>query len=202
MLISNRTFSSGFAILAAAVLASGCDRVQSLTKSLKTTREKLAPAPSTAPQATGPMEPVMDLDSSNYASFVARSNQLVIVDFYADWCGPCKMIGPVLEQAVAAHPGVVSLGKVNVDRAGQLASEQQVRGIPDVRFFRNGKQVDQLVGFPGEAAVLEKVNALSQGLVASPAATSPTAATAPATSNEPKMQRMKKDWLPPGVSRR
>lgn len=178
----------GFSLLTAAALFTGCDRVQTLTKKLKVTREGAAGS-----------DPVTAIGSSTYAGFVSQKNKLVIVDFYADWCGPCKKMGPVLEQAAAAHPGVVCLGKVNVDQAGQLAAEHQVRGIPDVRFFKDGKQVDQFVGFPGEATVLQKIDALAKGT----AAAAPTPATpAPAASSEPKIQPMKKGWLPPGIERR
>ena len=194
MFISKRMLMPGFSLLTAAALFTGCERVQTLTKKLKVTRESASTAAVAASS-----DPVTAIDASTYPDFVSRKNKLVIVDFYADWCGPCKQMGPVLEKAVAAYPGVVCLGKVNVDQAGQLAAEQRVNGIPDVRFFKDGKQVDQFVGFPGEAAVLQKIDALAKGIA--PAAP-PPATPAPAASSEPKIQPMKKDWLPPGMEKR
>lgn len=197
MFISKRMLMPGFSLLTAAALFTGCERVQTLTKKLKVTRESASTAAVAASS-----DPVTAIDASTYADFVSRKNKLVIVDFYADWCGPCKQMGPVLEKAVAAYPGVVCLGKVNVDQAGQLAAEQRVNGIPDVRFFKDGKQVDQFVGFPGEAAVLQKIDALAKGIAPAAPAAPPPATPAPAASSEPKIQPMKKDWLPPGMEKR
>jgi thioredoxin 1 len=190
----------GLPLLMAVVILSGCDRVQSLTKKLKTTREATATASNAS--ATVSSDPVQTLDSSSYAGFVSQKGKLVIVDFYADWCGPCKRMGPVLEKAVAAHPGVVCLGKVNVDQAKQLAAENQVGGIPDVRFFRDGKEVDKVVGFPGETVLMEKITAMSKSIVPAAAPAADGSQAKPAASSEPKIQRMKKDWLPPGIEKR
>lgn len=200
MFTSKRLSLPGFLILLAAASLTGCDRVQSLTKKLKVTRE--ATANTSNAIATVSPDPVQTLDSASYASFVSQNNKLVIVDFYADWCGPCKMMGPALEKAVAAHPGVVCLGKVNIDQAKQLAAENKVGGIPDVRFFQNGKEVDKIVGFPGEAALSAKVTALSKDIIPVAAPASDGSAAKPTTPSEPKIQRMKKDWLPPGVEKR
>lgn len=188
----------GLPLLLVAAVLTGCDQVQSLTKKLKVTRESAATAANAVAAVSA--DPVQAIDSSTYAGFVSQKGKLVIVDFYADWCGPCKMMGPALEKAVAAHPGTVCLGKVNVDQAKQLAAENKVGGIPDVRFFQDGKQVDQFVGFPGEAGVLEKVAVLSNGIV--PATTPDGSPPKPTTPSEPKIQRMKKDWLPAGMEKR
>lgn len=198
MLITNRPLISIFSLLSVGYLLTACDQVQTVTKKLKVLRENGKETAAVTAAALSP-EPVQTIDASTFASFVSQKDKLVIVDFYADWCGPCKMMGPVLEKATTAHPGIVSLGKVNVDHAGQLPGEQGVSGIPDVRFFKNGKQVDRFVGFPGEETVLEKVEALTKEIPAAPA---PTTTTAPVVSSEPKIQRMKKDWLPPGMERR
>lgn len=200
MFTNKRLLLPGLPLLMVAASLTACDQVQSITKKLKGTREGVATAANAVATASG--DAVQAIDSSTYAGFVAQKDKLVIVDFYADWCGPCKMMGPALEKAVAAHPGGVCLGKVNIDQAKQLAAENRVSGIPDVRFFQNGKQVDKFVGFPGEAAVLEKVTALSKG-VAPPAVPSPDGSpTKPTPPSEPKIQRMKKDWLPPGLEKR
>lgn len=80
----------------------------------------------------------------------------VLVDFYADWCGPCKMIAPVLEQLAAEHPALTVL-KVNVDESPALAARFGVMSIPTVLYYKDGQMVDQTVGALGKAAFAAKV---------------------------------------------
>lgn len=182
----------GFALLIAASLGCGCERVRTMAKNLKQSG-KAKPAAAVAYSS----EQVTALDASTYEAFVAQPNRLVIVDFYADWCGPCKQLAPMLEQAASAHPGVVFVGRVNVDQAAKLAAEHQVRNIPDVRIFKDGREVDRFVGCPTEAALLAKIAALAEGIT--PVAAAPAA---PAQSAEKTVQPMPKDWLPPGMQKR
>ncbi len=186
-----------FALLAAVLLV-GCDRVQTLTAKLKTSvGDKQAATAAIATGSPAPVfAPVSDLDAANYAAFTAQTGKLVIVDFHADWCGPCKMMGPALEKAVAAHPGAVVLGKVNVDKAKSLAADNQVGSIPDVRIFKDGRKVDGFIGFPGEAVLAERIAALAKDIT-------PSAAPAAAPANSgPKIAPMPKNWLPPGLEKR
>ena len=90
----------------------------------------------------------------------------VVVDFWADWCGPCRMLAPVLEQAVAARNGAVELAKVDVDAEPALATRFGVRGIPAVKAFRRGEVVREFVGAQGRAAVEAFLDALTQPSVA------------------------------------
>ncbi len=180
---------------AAAILNSSCDRIRTLAKEQMKTETQTETTVAVGGASFGP---ITQVDSSNYEVFISQKNRLVVVDFYADWCGPCKSLGPVLEKAAAAHPGVVYLGKVNTDQAAQLASEQGVSGIPDVRIFKDGREVDRFVGFPGEGQVFAKIAALSDGMTPATVAAKP----AKAPNAEPEMQTMKKDWLPPGMQRR
>lgn len=71
---------------------------------------------------------------------------LVMVDFWAEWCGPCKMLGPVIDQIAAQYQGKAVVGKVDVDREGALAQRYGVMSIPTVLFFKNGVEIDRKVG--------------------------------------------------------
>ena len=86
----------------------------------------------------------------------------VVVDFWAEWCGPCRMLAPVLEEAVSARNGAVELAKVDVDAEPALATRFAVRGIPAVKAFRRGQVVREFVGAQGRAAVDAFLDALTQ----------------------------------------
>lgn len=88
----------------------------------------------------------INLTSENFASEVIESDQPVLVDFWAEWCGPCKMIGPVLDQLSGEIEGQAKIGKVNVDNARDLAVQYNVKSIPLLLFFKNGEIKDQIVG--------------------------------------------------------
>lgn len=100
-------------------------------------------------------------DATFTAAVIERSNTVpVVVDLWAPWCEPCKTLGPILEQAVAATNGAVELAKVNVDESPQTAQAFQVQSIPAVYAMRDGKVVDGFIGAQGEAAVAEFVQRL------------------------------------------
>ncbi|WP_419845686.1 tetratricopeptide repeat protein [Candidatus Poriferisocius sp.] len=103
-----------------------------------------------------------DVTDATFATeVVERSHTVaVVVDLWAPWCGPCKTLGPILEQAVAATGGAVELAKVNVDDNPQTAQAFQVQSIPAVYALRDGKVVDGFIGAQGEAAVAEFVQRL------------------------------------------
>jgi putative thioredoxin len=104
----------------------------------------------------------MDVTTDTFEQDVlARSATLpVVVDFWADWCGPCKMLTPVLEQAIEGRDDVV-LAKVDTDANPDLANRYDVRGIPNVKAFRNGQVVDEFVGVLPAAAVDEFLDRLT-----------------------------------------
>jgi thioredoxin 1 len=104
----------------------------------------------------------LTLTDANFQSEVIDSDQPVLVDFWAEWCGPCKMIGPVLDQVASDLEGVAKVGKVNVDDARELAVKYNVRSIPLLLFFKNGEVKDQIVG---ASVTKEQLKAKLQALV-------------------------------------
>lgn len=89
---------------------------------------------------------VVELNSSNWKQEVLESSVPVVVDFWAVWCGPCRMIAPAIEQLAAEYAGKIKVGKVNVDDSQELAAEYRVTNIPQVFIFKNGTAVERLVG--------------------------------------------------------
>ena len=77
---------------------------------------------------------------------------LAMVDFWADWCGPCKMVSPVIDGLAAAYDGKVFVGKVNVDDEPELAEKFQIQSIPNIVFFKNGQMIDRKIGVMPEDA--------------------------------------------------
>jgi len=95
---------------------------------------------------------ILKLDQGNFQATINEG--LTLVDFWAEWCGPCRMLAPVLEK-VAAQPELgARVGKVNVDENQELASRFNIRGIPTMILFKNGQPVDQLVGLTNEQSIL------------------------------------------------
>jgi thioredoxin 1 len=98
------------------------------------------------------------VNESNFASEVEGSDLPVVVDFYADWCGPCKMITPVLQELAAQHDGKLKVVKCDIDANPALAIRFGVMSIPNLLFFKQGEVVNQMVGFGGKDALTGKVN--------------------------------------------
>ncbi|MEC8063723.1 MAG: thioredoxin [Pseudomonadota bacterium] len=89
---------------------------------------------------------IININESSFDQAVLQSNKLVVVDFWAPWCGPCKLIGPILDNLNREYAGEVVFGKVNVDDEPGLAEKYHVRGIPTLLFFKGGDIVSTKVG--------------------------------------------------------
>jgi thioredoxin 1 len=98
----------------------------------------------------------------NFDEEVLLSRTPVVVDFYADWCGPCKMLAPLLERAAADYAGRVKVVKVNVDDENDLAARYRISGIPTLVFFKDGKAADPVVGLLPDWMLREKVDQICE----------------------------------------
>jgi len=105
--------------------------------------------------------PTVTLNDSNFEKEVTQSNQTVLVDFWAPWCGPCKMIAPLLDEIAAEKVGSVKVAKVNVDENQSLSVKYNVRAIPALLFFKNGQLRDQVVGMTTRKDLLGRLDALA-----------------------------------------
>ena len=103
---------------------------------------------------------VINLDESNFDREVMQSDTPVIVDFWAEWCGPCKMIAPMLDEVAREKSGAVKVGKVNVDDNQSLSFKYNIRAIPALLFFRNGQLRDQVTGVTSKKDLVSRIEAL------------------------------------------
>jgi thioredoxin len=94
------------------------------------------------------MSNLQHFDGPTFEADVLQAGEPVVVDFYADWCGPCHMMAPVIEQLAGEFAGKVKFGKLDVDANQEIAIRYGVMGIPTLGLFRGGKMVDRFVGFP------------------------------------------------------
>lgn len=99
----------------------------------------------------------LHLDEKNFDQEVLKSSTPVLVDFWAEWCGPCKMIAPVIDQLATELQGKMKVGKVNVDEAAELAGQFNVMSIPTLLVFKNGQAVDQIIGAMPKDRLLAKL---------------------------------------------
>jgi thioredoxin 1 len=103
---------------------------------------------------------ILEVSDATFDQEVLKSEQPVLVDFWAAWCGPCKAIAPIVDGVATAFAGKIKVAKVNVDENSATPSRYGVRGIPALLFFKGGKVADQLVGYAAQDVIEEKVNRL------------------------------------------
>src|SRR5579863_1148909 len=99
------------------------------------------------------MSALAEVTQANFQTEVLSSEQPVLVDFWAPWCGPCRMLGPIVEKIAAANTGKAKFVKLNTDENPSLAGQYQVSGIPCLILFKNGEAVDRIVGYVPENTV-------------------------------------------------
>jgi len=99
-----------------------------------------------------------EITDANFEELVLKSDKPVMIDFWAEWCGPCRMIGPVVEEMSKEYDGKALIGKVNVDHNPGIAQRFMIRNIPTILFLKNGEIVDKSVGAVPKGQLTEKLN--------------------------------------------
>lgn len=102
----------------------------------------------------------LEITDANFEEVVLKSDKPVVVDFWAEWCGPCRMIGPVIEEMAGEYDGRAVIGKVNVDENPGVSAQFGVRNIPTVLFIKNGAVADKSVGAVPKAQLASKLDAI------------------------------------------
>jgi thioredoxin 1 len=101
----------------------------------------------------------LEFTEENFESLAVKSDKLVMIDFWAEWCGPCRMVGPLVDELANEYDGKALVGKVNVDIHGGIAAQFGVRNIPTIIFLKNGELVDKVVGAVPKDQLIEKLDA-------------------------------------------
>ncbi len=101
----------------------------------------------------------IELTDSNFEELVLKSTQPVLVDFWAEWCGPCRMVGPIVEELATEYEGKAVIGKVNVDLNSNVSAQFGIRNIPTLLIFKNGEIVDKQVGAVPKSVLKSKIDA-------------------------------------------
>ena len=101
----------------------------------------------------------VEITDQSFQETVLNSDKPVLVDFWAAWCGPCRMLGPIIEEVAIDFEGKALVGKVDVDNNQQVSVDYGIRNIPTVLIFKNGEVVDKIVGVAPKEVIAEKLNA-------------------------------------------
>ena len=103
---------------------------------------------------------ILEITSDNFDEKVINSSVPVLVDFWAEWCGPCRMVGPIVDELHTEYEGKAIVGKVNVDDQQEISSKYGIRNIPTILFFKDGEIVDKNVGVAPKSDLANKIDAL------------------------------------------
>jgi len=102
----------------------------------------------------------LEFTNDNFQELALDSDKVVMVDFWAEWCGPCRMVGPIVEEIANDYDGKAVVGKVNVDNYGEISAKYGVRNIPTIIFLKNGELVDKSVGAVPKNVLTDKLDGL------------------------------------------
>jgi thioredoxin 1 len=102
----------------------------------------------------------VEITDSNFSDVVTNADKPVVVDFWAAWCGPCRMVGPLIEEMHGEYDGRAVIGKVDVDQNPGVSAQFGVRSIPTILFIKNGQVVDKVVGAVPKATLTQKLDAI------------------------------------------
>ena len=103
-------------------------------------------------------ESIIELNAENFEAEVLQSEQPVLVDFWAEWCAPCRMLAPTIDEIAENYSGRVKVGKLNVDDCGAIAARYQIRGIPTILVFSGGEVHEQMVGTDSKENIIRMVD--------------------------------------------
>jgi len=106
------------------------------------------------------VKPTIEINETNFESEVLQSNQPVLVDFWAEWCGPCKMLAPALDEIAVEQAGRVKVAKVNVDAHPDLAARYGIQSIPTLLYFAGGEVRDKTIGAVSKRTIISKLENL------------------------------------------
>ena len=103
---------------------------------------------------------VLEITTENFDETILKSDKPVMLDFWAEWCGPCRMVGPIVDELHFEYDGKAVIGKVNVDEQQAISTKYGIRNIPTILFFKNGEIVDKNVGVAPKSDLAKKIDAL------------------------------------------
>lgn len=105
-------------------------------------------------------EGILELSSATWEKEVLNSKGVIMVDFWAPWCGPCRIIAPTIEELAKEYSGKIKVGKLNTDENPDIATRYGIMGIPTIMFFKDGQRVDQIVGVVPKSTLKSKIESL------------------------------------------